>query len=131
MSKINKNFFNNSHYIADLKLCSVRLIDNSKFPWIILIPKRKNVNDIIELNTKDQVLLMKEIVSCSKIMKKAFKTSKLNVEKIGNKVPQLHIHIIARFKKDSSWPLSVWVVRKKSYSNKLLIKNILKLKKLF
>ena len=75
MSKIKKNFFNNSHYIADLKLCSVRLIDNSKFPWIILIPKRKNVNDIIELNTKDQVLLMKEIVSCSKIMKKAFKTS--------------------------------------------------------
>ena len=131
MSKIKKNFFNNSHYIADLKLCSVRLIDNSKFPWIILIPKRKNVNDIIELNTKDQVLLMKEIVSCSKIMKKAFKTSKLNVEKIGNKVPQLHIHIIARFKNDSSWPLSVWVVRKKSYSNKLLIKNILKLKKLF
>ena len=59
---------------------------------------------------------MKEIVFVSKIMKKLFKASKLNVEKIGNIVPQLHIHIIARTKKDSSWPLSVWVVKGKKYS---------------
>ena len=131
MNKVNKNFLNNSYYITDLKLCSIRLIDNSKFPWIILIPKRKKVNDITELNTKDQILLMREIVFCSKIMKKVFKTSKLNVEKIGNMVPQLHIHIIARFKKDSSWPLSVWVVKEKSYTKKLLLENILKLKRLF
>jgi diadenosine tetraphosphate (Ap4A) HIT family hydrolase len=130
MNRINKNFLNKSHYITDLKLCSVRLIDNSKFPWIILIPKKKKINDITELTSKDQILLMKEIVFCSKIMKKAFNTSKLNVEKIGNVVPQLHIHIIARFKNDSSWPLSVWVVREKSYTKKLLLKTILKLKKL-
>ena len=115
MNKVNKNFLNNSYYITDLKLCSIRLIDNSKFPWIILIPKRKKINDITELNTKDQILLMREIVFCSKIMKKVFKTSKLNVEKIDNKVPQLHIHIIARFKKNSSWLLPVWVVREKTY----------------
>jgi diadenosine tetraphosphate (Ap4A) HIT family hydrolase len=59
---------------------------------------------------------MKEIVFVGKIMKKLFKTSKLNVEKIGNIVPQLHIHIITRTKKDSSWPLSVWVVKGKKYS---------------
>jgi diadenosine tetraphosphate (Ap4A) HIT family hydrolase len=59
---------------------------------------------------------MKEIVFVGKIMKKLFKTSKLNVEKIGNIVTQLHIHIIARTKKDSSWPLSVWVVKGKKYS---------------
>jgi diadenosine tetraphosphate (Ap4A) HIT family hydrolase len=59
---------------------------------------------------------MKEIIYVSKIMKKLFKTSKLNVEKIGNIVPQLHIHIIARSKKDCSWPLSVWVVKGKNYS---------------
>ena len=79
-----------------------------------MIPKRKNINDISELNSKDQMLLMKEIVHCSKLMKKIFKTKKLNVEKIGNIVPQLHIHIIARSKNDSSWPLSVWVVEKKN-----------------
>jgi len=115
MNKVNNNLFDRSYYIADLKLCSIRLIDNSKFPWIILIPKRKKINDITELNTKDQILLMREIVFCSKIMKKVFKTSKLNVEKIDNKVPQLHIHIIAKFKKDSSWLLPVWVVREKAY----------------
>lgn len=87
-----------------MKLCSIRLIDNLKFPWIILIPKRKGVTDITNLNSKDQILLMKEIVHASKLLKKVFKTKKLNVEKIGNIVPQLHNHIIARYKTDVSWP---------------------------
>jgi len=73
-----------------------------------------------DLNSRDQILLMKEIIYLSKIMKKLFKTSKLNVEKIGNIVPQLHVHIIARSKKDSSWPLSVWVIRGKNYSKTAL-----------
>ncbi|MDA8846580.1 HIT domain-containing protein [Candidatus Pelagibacter sp.] len=130
-NKINKSFIKNSHLIADLKLCSIRLIDNAKFPWIILIPKRKNINDISELNSKDQMILMKEIVYCSKLMKKIFKTKKLNVEKIGNIVPQLHIHIIARSTKDSTWPLSVWVIKGKPYTKILLAKTILKIKKYF
>jgi len=125
MNKINKDFIKSSHHILDLKLCSIRLIDNQKFPWIILIPKRKDITDITKLNSKDQILLMKEIVHASKIMKKVFKTKKLNVEKIGNIVPQLHIHIIARYKTDVSWPLSVWVVKGKLYSKKNL-KEVLK-----
>jgi diadenosine tetraphosphate (Ap4A) HIT family hydrolase len=131
MSKVNKSFLKDSHHISDLKLCSIRLIDNCKFPWIILIPNRKNITDITELNSKDQTLLMKEIVFCSKLMKKIFKTSKLNIEKIGNIVPQLHIHIVARSKKDSTWPLSVWVIKGKPYSKKLLLNTFQKLKKLF
>ena len=118
--KLDKKFLKSSHFVKDLKLCTIRLHDNSKFPWLILIPKRIKIKDITELNSKDQILLMKEIVFVSKIMKKLFKTSKLNVEKIGNMVPQLHIHIIARTKKDSSWPLSVWVVKGKKYSAKNL-----------
>ena len=130
-NNINKNFLKNSHFITNLKLCSVRLIDNIKFPWIILIPNRKNISDITELKSKDQVLLIKEIVYCSKLMKKIFKTKKLNVEKIGNIVPQLHIHIIARNIKDSTWPLSVWVTKGKLYSKKPLEKIINLLKKYF
>jgi diadenosine tetraphosphate (Ap4A) HIT family hydrolase len=130
-NRVNKNFIKTSHLVTKLKLCSVRLIDNQKFPWIILVPNRINVTDITELKTKDQNLLMEEIVFCSKIMKKVFKTKKLNVEKIGNIVPQLHIHIIARNKNDSSWPLSVWVVKGKSYSTKVLEKTLIKLKKSF
>ena len=64
-------------------------------------------------------------------MKKIFKTKKLNVEKIGNIVPQLHIHIIARSTKDSTWPLSVWVTKGKPYSKELLKKIIDLLKKGF
>ena len=131
LNKISKNFLKDSYFIKDLNLCSIRLINNSKFPWIILIPNRKNITDITELNLKDQVLLMKEIVFCSKLMKKIYKTKKLNIEKIGNIVPQLHIHIIARFKKDSTWPLSVWVTKEKSYLKSSLKTVINRLKKYF
>ena len=131
INKVNKSFIKSSHYIGDLNLCSIRLIDNAKFPWIILVPKRKRVKDITDLNPKDQLLLMKEIVHCSKLMMKVFKTPKLNIEKIGNIVPQLHIHIVARYKKDSSWPLSVWVVKGKTYSTLNLEKIIKKISKNF
>jgi diadenosine tetraphosphate (Ap4A) HIT family hydrolase len=127
--KLNRKFLKTSHHLIDLKLCTIRLNDNSKFPWIILIPKRNKITDISDLNYKDQTLLMKEIVYLSKVMKKLFKTSKLNVEKIGNIVPQLHIHIIARSKKDSSWPLSVWIVKEKNYSKTALKLIVEKLRK--
>ena len=130
-NKVNKHFLKDSHFIKDLTLCSVRLIDNSKFPWIILIPNRKNITDLTELNLKDQNLIMKEIVYCSNLMKKIFKTKKLNIEKIGNIVPQLHIHIIARSTKDSTWPLSVWVTKGKPYLKGSLKTVINRLKKYF
>ena len=129
--RINRKFLKSSHHITDLQLCSIRLHDNSKFPWVILIPKRNKIIDMSDLNSKDQILLMKEIVFVSKIMKKLFKTSKLNVEKIGNIVPQLHIHIIARTKRDTSWPLSVWVVKGKKYSKTALTNMIEKIKNAF
>ena len=96
-----------------------------------MIPIRKNITDITDLSSKDQILLMKEIVHCSKLMKKIFKTKKLNIEKIGNIIPQLHIHIIARSTMDSSWPLSVWVVKGKPYTKDLLDKTLAKIKKFF
>ena len=131
MEKVSKSFLKDSYLITELKLCTIRLIDNSKFPWIILIPKRKKITDIFQLKKKDQNLLIKEIVFASKVMKKTFKAFNLNIEKIGNVVPQLHIHVIARLKKDSSWPLSVWVVKKKNYSKIALEKAIFKIKKGF
>ncbi len=131
MEKISKSFLKDSYLITELKLCTIRLIDNSKFPWIILIPKRKKITDIFQLKKKDQNLLMNEIVFTSKVMKKTFKAFNLNVEKIGNVVSQLHIHVIARSKKDSTWPLPVWVVKKRNYSKIALEKTIFKIKKAF
>ncbi len=131
VNKVNKNFLKSSYYIYDLKLCSIRMIDNSNFPWIILIPKRKSITDITDLKKNDRNQLMEEIVYCSNIMKKVFKTSRLNVEKIGNIVPQLHIHIIARKKTDATWPLPVWVAKSKNYKKKELDFNIKKIREAF
>jgi|TARA_B110000914_G_C15446596_1_gene438779 diadenosine tetraphosphate (Ap4A) HIT family hydrolase len=131
MEKVSKSFLKDSYHITELKLCSVRLINNSKFPWIILIPKRKKITDIFQLNKKDQNLLIQEISLASKVIKKTFKAFNINVEKIGNIVSQLHIHIIARSKKDSSWPLSVWVVKKETYTEKNLVDIINKTKNNF
>ena len=129
MEKVSKSFLKDSHFITELKLCSVRLIDNAKFPWVILIPKRKKITEIHQLSTKDQNILVTEIVYVSKLMKKTFKAFNINIEKIGNIVPQLHIHAIARTKKDSSWPLSVWVVKNQRYLKKDLEKILLKFQK--
>ena len=130
MFKIHKKFEKTTHYIADLKLCQVRLQDNSKFPWIMLLPKRKGVSQILDLSKKDQIQLLDEIQYCSKIMKKHFTCFNLNVEKVGNIIPQLHIHVIARNKKDPTWPLSVWVTKGKPYTKSELAKILVKLKKI-
>ena len=70
--KLDRKFLKSSYHITDLKLCTIRLNDNSKFPWLILIPKRNKIADMSDLKSKDQILLMKEIVYTSKIMKKFF-----------------------------------------------------------
>lgn len=70
MFKLNKQFNKSSHFIADLKLCQVRLNDNSKFPWIILIPKKNGISQVMDLKKKDQIKLMEEIHYCSKLIKK-------------------------------------------------------------
>ena len=92
--------------------------------------KKKNIKQILDLNKKDQIKLMEEIDYCSRVMKQAFSAFNLNVEKIGNIIPQLHIHIIARNKKDSSWPLSVWVTKGKPYKKIHLSETIKKIQKL-
>ena len=130
MFLVHKKFIKSTHYIADLKLCQVRLQDNSKFPWIMLIPRKRGVSQILDLGKNDQIQLLDEIQYCSKIMKKHFKCFNLNVEKVGNIIPQLHIHVIARHKKDPTWPLSVWVTKGKPYTKAELAKILAKLKKI-
>ena len=130
MFKLNNKFNKTSYFIKELKLCHIRLHDNSKFPWIMLIPKRARVSQILDLNKKDQIQLLNEIQHCSKKMKQHFKCNNLNVEKVGNIIPQLHIHIIPRHKKDPTWPLPVWVTKPKPYTKKELEKILSKLKKI-
>lgn len=94
--------------IVSLKLCQVRLQHNAAFPWVILIPQRENVSEIIDLSEADQRVLMEEIALTSRVMKHLFKPDKLNVANLGNIVPQLHVHVVARFKDDKAWPNPIW-----------------------
>ncbi|WP_038465326.1 HIT family protein [Candidatus Odyssella acanthamoebae] len=97
-----------SEFIADLTLCQVRLSHNAAFPWLILIPKIDDIIEIINLSRPDQHQLMDEIAQISKIMQDLFAPNKINVATLGNVVPQLHIHVIARYHTDPVWPNPVW-----------------------
>lgn len=95
-------------FITDLSLCQVRLHENAEFPWLVLIPQRDDVIELIDLVEEDRLQLMKEISIVSQIMKELFNPDKLNVANLGNIVPQLHIHVIARYQNDKAWPNPVW-----------------------
>ena len=95
--------------IKDLKLCRVLLSKNALYPWLVLVPRKPDLVEMIDLNDADQTLLMQEISQVSKLVQKLFKADKLNVAALGNMVPQLHIHVIARYKTDLVFPKPVWV----------------------
>lgn len=106
--KLDPRLESDSSFIDDLDLCHIRLSNNAAFPWILLVPKRKNVVEIVDLSEQDQLLLLQEINKTSKMMQSLFRPSKLNIANLGNIVPQLHIHMIARYTHDKAWPGPVW-----------------------
>lgn len=94
--------------IGELDLCEVRLLPDSDNPWIVLVPKRAEIKEIYQLKEEEQGTLMGEIVKISETMAELFSPDKMNVGALGNMVPQLHIHIICRFKEDRAWPGAIW-----------------------
>lgn len=95
-------------FIDDLPLCRVLLEDEAHYPWLMLVPRRTEVSRLIDLSLPDQLQLLQELDFAQKILWKLFKPSQLNVAAIGNKTPQLHIHVIARYENDPAWPATVW-----------------------
>jgi diadenosine tetraphosphate (Ap4A) HIT family hydrolase len=96
--------------IGDLPLCRVLLINDANYPWLLLVPRRPRVSEIIDLPGREQVQLMGEIAQASTAMKSATGCDKINVAALGNVVPQLHVHVIARSHGDAAWPKPVWGV---------------------
>jgi diadenosine tetraphosphate (Ap4A) HIT family hydrolase len=93
--------------VCDLPLSRLLAINDADFPWLILVPRRAGVTEIIDLGD-EQSLLMDELALVSRALKEETRCDKLNVAAIGNLVPQLHIHIVARRKDDPLWPKPVW-----------------------
>jgi diadenosine tetraphosphate (Ap4A) HIT family hydrolase len=94
--------------VGDLALSRVLLINNANFPWLVLVPRRLDVIEIIDLAESDQLELMREIAQASRALRTVTRCDKLNVAALGNAVPQLHVHVIARFRNDAAGPQPVW-----------------------
>lgn len=94
--------------VGDFPLCRLLLMNDSSYPWLILVPRRPNVREIFELSEADQQQLLKESSQLSRVLQDQFNADKLNVAALGNMVPQLHVHHIVRYRTDSSWPKPVW-----------------------
>ena len=95
-------------FILDLPLSRVLLENESHYPWILLVPRRSDISRIMDLEQSDQLQLFKELDLSQKILWSSFSLTQLNVAAIGNKTPQLHIHIIGRRSIDPAWPDTVW-----------------------
>jgi len=95
-------------FICDLPLCRVLMEDEKHYPWLFLVPRLSNKSRIMDLSPADQVRVMQELDFVQKMMWEEFKPIQLNVAAIGNKTPQLHIHVIARYETDPAWPHTVW-----------------------
>lgn len=94
--------------VGALALCRVLLMNDANYPWCILVPEREGVREIHALAAEDQQHLMREIAAISIAMEDLFAADKMNVAALGNQVPQLHVHIIARFETDPAWPTPAW-----------------------
>ena len=94
--------------IGDLALSNLRLMDDARFPWVVMVPRRPRLSELIDLSGTDRAMLTAEIDDVSRALLKVTSCDKLNVGALGNMVRQLHVHVVARFESDESWPHPVW-----------------------
>lgn len=94
--------------IGELALSSVLLLDDSRFPWFVLVPRRASASELTDLDQEDARALMDEIRIATRVMLDLAGPDKVNVGALGNVVPQLHVHVVGRFLSDPAWPGPVW-----------------------
>ena len=94
--------------IGDLSLSSVLLLNDARFPWFVLVPRRPGISEITELSQEDAAVLMDEVRIAARVMLELSRPDKVNLGALGNVVPQLHVHVVGRFRSDPAWPGPVW-----------------------
>lgn len=111
--------------VGDLSLCRVLLMNDSQYPWIILVPRREAITEIFEMEEGDQQQLVGEVRAVNDMINGLFNPDKMNIAALGNMVPQLHIHCIARFRDDVAWPKPVWGIHEaKAYASEQLAQRV-------
>ena len=99
---------NDTTGIGDLPLARTLLMNDASYPWLVLVPRQAGIVEIIDLDDDQQTQLMSEIAMLARVLKDVTGCHKLNIAAIGNVVPQLHVHVIARRTSDAAWPRPVW-----------------------
>jgi diadenosine tetraphosphate (Ap4A) HIT family hydrolase len=94
--------------VGDLPLTRVLLANDANYPWLILVPRQPGLVELIDLEENEQVQLLGEIAAAARGLKQITACDKLNIAALGNQVPQLHVHVIARRRSDAAWPKPVW-----------------------
>jgi diadenosine tetraphosphate (Ap4A) HIT family hydrolase len=103
--------------LGDLPLSRVLVMNDANYPWLILVPRKADITEVIDLDEAEQTLLMREVAEAARALREVTACHKLNIAALGNMVPQLHVHVIARFRHDAAWPQPVWGVgRRKGIS---------------
>ena len=125
---LNKQLELDSFFILNLELTQLRLINNSNYPWVILVPRVNDIKEILDLSQKQYLLLNQEVFKVAQAMKKLFSPDKINLASIGNQVSQLHYHIVVRYKSDSGYPSTVWGREQSVYDLNLANQIIKKIK---
>ena len=97
-----------SQFLIDWPLSQVRLMDDTRFPWLILVPRRPGLEEWTELKVEESAQLAEEIGRAGQALARIFSPTKLNIGALGNIVRQMHVHVIARFETDAAWPGPVW-----------------------
>jgi len=110
--------------VAQLPLCMVRLRDDARFPWCVLIPVRALITEVYELTDADQATFMHETARVAKLLDSIYSPHKVNIGALGNQVAQLHMHVVARRSGDAAWPGPVWGAGQRiAYAREELMRN--------
>lgn len=94
--------------VARLALSRVLLMNDARVPWLILVPERADVTELHALPQAERTVLMEEVVAASHVLERLYRPDKLNVGALGNLVPQLHVHVVGRYRSDAAWPGPIW-----------------------
>lgn len=106
--KLDPRLAQDTAWICDWPLSGVYLMNDRRYPWLVLVPRRENVVEPFDLGATEQARLWREVMHAGAALKRATGCRKINVGALGNIVPQLHVHIVARREGDAAWPGPVW-----------------------
>ncbi len=108
MYELHHQLKQDTFYLGHFKLCDVLLMNDARYPWVILVPRRENITEVFQLSDADQHLLSIESANLAKQLSSLVAADKMNIAALGNIVSQLHIHHVARYQTDEAWPAPIW-----------------------